>query len=113
MSPLKVRIAVIDEAQPLLDFLNAHRYDVGSINADRVVAGGWPPDMRFLCVALADVEALMTMSERMRSTWLGDPDMIALTNRVALMPLPLDTVLAVFLDVVAIEAPDGPAGRHG
>lgn len=100
--PPKVRIAVLDEAQPVMDFLAAHRLDIGSLNADRLDPRA-PPDMRLLCVALVDDDALreliLTMQRELSDSALG------LTNRVALLPLPLDTLLLVFLDIVAIESP--------
>jgi len=102
MSRPKVLIGVLDEARPVLDFLKEHHHDIGSINADRLDARA-PPDMRLLCVALADQSALLDLIVQMQMAWLPDDAAIKLTDRVAILPLPLDTLLVVFLDIVAIE----------
>jgi len=101
--PLKVPIFVLDEAQPVLDFLREHHLDVGSINADRLDAQ-LAADMRLLCVMLADHDALADLSYRMQRAWLAEPELVALTNRCVVLPMPLDTLLLIFLDIVAIEA---------
>lgn len=103
MSPPKVRIAVLPEADPVIDFLREHHLDIGSVNANRFDPRA-PADMRLLCVSLVDDDALADLSFRMQQAWLTKPELVALTNRCVLQRLPLDTLLVVFLDIVAIEA---------
>jgi len=102
--PLKVRIAVLEEAQGVVDFLSEHHFDIGSLNADRIIADA-PAGMRLLCVALVDHDALADLSFQMQRAWLTEPALVQLTNRVAVLPTPLDTLLLIFLDIVAVEAP--------
>lgn len=103
-APPKVRVAVLKEAQGVVEFLSEHHFDIGSINADLLIADA-PADMRLLCVPLVDHDALADLSFRMQQAWLTEPELVKLTNRVAVVPTPVDTLLLIFVDIVALEAP--------
>jgi hypothetical protein len=100
--PLKVLIKVDENAQPVIDFLRSHGHDIGSVNADRLYHDA-PSDMRFLCVGCADRGAVVWMAQAMRVAFNGKPRLIELTNRVACLPGPMETVVVVFLEIAAVE----------
>jgi hypothetical protein len=99
-APLQVPVAVLEEARPVLDALARLHIDVGSVTADRLYPDA-PPDMRLLCVAWG--EPLDHLACALRHELLDDPAALALTNRVAILPLPLDNWLVIFPEIVAIE----------
>lgn len=99
--PLRVRVAVLDEAQPVLDALARLHIDVGSVNADRYWSNA-PDGMRLLCFATA--EPLDHVACALRHELADDPAALALTNRVFAVRGPLDTTLVAFLDIPAIAA---------
>ena len=101
---LKVRVGVLDEAAGVVEFLAENAIDVGSVRADLLLDGA-AGDLRFLCVVLVDREAVADLADRMRRAWVDRPDLVKLTDRSALVPLPLGAVMLVFLDIPAIDAP--------
>lgn len=102
-APLKVRVGVLPEAEGVVAFLAENGFDVGSISADRLDPAA-PSGLRYLVVALADRDSLADLSFRMQRAWFNRPDLVKLTDNVAVIDTPLDTLLVIFLDVPAIEA---------
>lgn len=101
MSRPKIRVAVLEEARPIIDFLAARRHDIGSVNATLLDASA-PADLRLLCVAVADWAEVAALAERMREEL---PEAAKpLVTRVGFLPLPLDAVAVVFLNIVTVEA---------
>ena len=110
--PLRLRVAVYPDAQPVADALARLHVDLGSVRAGTlgVLPEGVADDDRFLCVALSDYDEVLAFSKRLRadlSEHLSPWEMlkaIKLTDRCLLHPLPLDAVLIVFLDIPAFDA---------
>ena len=88
----------------MVEFFAENAIDLGSVRAASLFPNA-PPDLRFLCVALADPAAVDDLGARMRRAWLDRPDLVKLTDRTVRVMLPLDAALLVFLDIPAIEAP--------
>ena len=97
-----VRAVVAREALPVLEFLQEHHYDIGSINADRVLpeADG---DLRLLCVMCTDREAVRELRQRMQQAFIDQPLVIRITSRVAVAQMPLDTYMVAFPEIPAVE----------
>jgi hypothetical protein len=96
-----VRAAVAREALPVIEFLQEHHYDIGSINADRVLpeADG---ELRLLCVMCTDRDAVRQLRLRMQQAFVDQPHVIRITNRVAVAQMPLDTYMVAFPEIPAI-----------
>jgi hypothetical protein len=103
-APLKVRVGVLPEAEPVLDALRRLAVDIGSVQASRFLPDA-PPDARFLCVAIADAQGVIDFAAALRRELAANPAALALTNKCLMDRGPLDTRLLAFLDIVAIEAP--------
>jgi hypothetical protein len=104
-APLKVRVGVTPEAQPVVDALGRLHVDIGSVAASRF----FPPDLlpewaRFLCVAVADERGVIDLAANLRRELRGDDAALLLSNKCLIEKLPLDARLVVFLDIPAIDA---------
>ena len=99
-SPL-VRAVVAREALPVIEFLQEHHYDIGSINADRVLpqADG---KLRLLCVMCTDRDAVRRLRQQMQQAFIDQPQVIKITSRVAVAEMPLDTRMVAFPEILAI-----------
>lgn len=97
-----VRAVVAREALPVLEFLQEHHYDIGSINADRVLpqADG---ELRLLCVMCTDRDAVRQLRQRMQQAFIDQPLVIRITSRVAVAQMPLDTYMVAFPEIPAVE----------
>jgi hypothetical protein len=105
-APIKVRIGVQPEAQPVVDALCRLHVDIGSIHARKFFPSARMPEWaRFMCVAVADEDGVLELAGKLRRELAGNDAALRLCNKVLLDKLPLDTVLMVFLDIAAIEAP--------
>ena len=102
-----VRAAVAREALPVIEFLQEHHYDIGSINADRVLpeADG---ELRLLCVMCTDREAVRELRQRMQQAFVDQPQVIRITSRVAVAQMPLDTYMVAFPEIPAIADVEEP-----
>ena len=100
--PSRRRFAVAREALPVIEFLQEHHYDLGSINADRVLpqADG---ALRLLCVMCTDRDAVRELRQRMQQAFIDQPQAIRITSRVAVAPMPLDTYMVAFPEILATE----------
>lgn len=96
-----VRAEVAREALPVIEFLQEHHYDVGSINADSVL-----PDvdgaLRLLCVLCTDRDAVRELRQRLQHAFVDQPRVIEITRRVAVARMPLDTYMVAFPEIPAI-----------
>ena len=101
MSHAPVRISVAREALPVIEFLQEHHYDIGSINADRVLPEA-DSELRLLCVVCADRDAVRQLRERMQQAFIDQPQVIKITSRVAVAEMPLDTRMVAFPEILAI-----------
>lgn len=101
--PLKVPLAVDIDGAPVLDALTRLHHDIGSIRASHLDPEA-PPDVRLLCVALADEGAVhklrIDLGRELRDK---DETTKQLASRVAMVPLPLDAWLVIFRDILAVE----------
>lgn len=105
-APLKVRIGVSPEAQPVIEALGRLSIDVGSVNAHSLFPDmPVPAETRFFCVAVSDERGVIDLAAALRRELRGDDAALALCNKCLIEKLPLDARLVVFLDIVAIEAP--------
>ena len=117
MSRPKIRIAVNEDAQPVIDALQALHVDIGSVRMSSLYAdkpdslaklpAEWH-DMRWLCVALASVDEIDEFAQRLAAELIPLPAAISrhcitLTENVLVMPLPLETVMLVFTEIPAVE----------
>jgi hypothetical protein len=103
---LKVLVAVLKEAQPILDALVRLHKDVGSVSADRLYANA-PPEARMLCVALSEPEEVRHFMASLVVD-LNMHDQLASHSHlleIDLLPLPLGAVLVVFTDIACAEVP--------
>jgi len=106
-APLKVRVGVTPEAQPIIDALGRLAVDIGSVAASRFFPPGLLPEWaRFLCVAVADERGVIDLGVGLRRELRGNDAALALCNKVLVDKLPLDARLMVFLDIPAIDAPE-------
>jgi hypothetical protein len=96
---MPIPVAVLNEAQPVLDALQRLHIDVGSIKRNRVEPDA-PPEWRCLCIATA--EPVDHIASALRNELAGQPEALALTDNVAALSMPLGTTLIIFLDVVAL-----------
>jgi hypothetical protein len=101
--PLKIKLAWEPAADPVIAFLQANHYDVGSVSTARIAEGA-PPDARSICVGLPDAEAIDELAMKMARE-ITDPAARELCKRVAFWPGPLETWVVAFLDIAAIEVP--------
>jgi hypothetical protein len=105
-APLKVRVGVSPEAQPVLEALGRLAVDIGSVAASRFFPPGLLPSWaRFLCVAVADERGVIDLAAALRRELRGNDAALALCNKCLVHHLPLDARLMVFLDIPAIDAP--------
>lgn len=102
MSRPMVRAAVAREALPVIEFLQEHHYDIGSINADRVLPDA-DGDLRLLCVMCTDRDGVRELRQRMQQAFADQPQASRITNRVAVAQMPLDTYMVAFPEIPAIE----------
>jgi hypothetical protein len=99
--PVQVAVAVLPEAQPVLDAFARLHIDVGSIALDRFdpLAAA---DHRCLCIATT--ESIDHLARALREELADEPAALALTDRVMPVPGPFKHVtLLVFLDLIALE----------
>jgi len=97
-----VRAAVAREALPVIEFLQEHHYDIGSIVADRVLPEA-DAALRLLCVMCTDRDAVRELRQRMQQAFIDQPQVIKITSRVAVAQMPLDTYMVAFPEIPAIE----------
>ena len=102
---MKHIIQVEPKAQPLLNFLNEQRLEVGAMHADQVYANA-ADDQCMLCVTLTDNAALMKFRQRMRAAFIDQPGVIALCDRVMVFPGDMETRVVVFPEVAASHVGD-------
>jgi hypothetical protein len=102
-SPLRVPVYVQPGAAPVVRALARLHLDLGSVAADKL-GGDGTPGHRYLCVALVDLHALQQLGHDLRRELADDPVALQLTDRVAVVPLALDTLCVAFLDIFAVEA---------
>lgn len=95
------RAAVAREALPVIELLREYHYDIGSINADRVLpqADG---ELRLLCVLCTDRDAVRELRHRLQQAFADQPRVIEITSRVAVARMPLDTYMVAFPEIPAI-----------
>jgi hypothetical protein len=98
----KVAIAVGPEAAPVLAALEQLHHNIGSVDAAKVHADA-PAGARLLCVNLVDQLAIGELGADLRRELDGLPAALRATDRVLVMPLPLGTILVVFLDIAALD----------
>lgn len=106
--PLRVPVKVPADKQPLIDALQDLSVDIGSVAMARVLANAPPdiaaeiadadPEGRVLCIAAADMDAMVAIMVRLARDAEGRADR-ARSGRVLFVNGPHDTALAVFLDV--------------
>lgn len=96
------RAAVAREALPVIEFLQEHHYDIGSINADRVLPDA-DDKLRLLCVMCTDRDAVRQLRQRMQQAFIDQPQVTKITSRVAVAQMPLDTYMVAFPEIPAIE----------
>jgi hypothetical protein len=77
-------------------------HDIGSVAAEKIDPLAAPDGARFMTVALVDAAQIGVLAEDLRRELAGDRLALALTDRVLVMPLPLDACLLVFLDIAAV-----------
>jgi hypothetical protein len=99
---LQVAISVEPAAEPVLAVLKRLHLDIGSVDA-RKLRFDAPAGARLLCVNLIDDDAVARLGAELRRELAGQPKALALTDRCFIFPLPLDTCLLVFLDIVALD----------
>jgi len=101
--PLRIPVYVQPGAAPVVRALARLHLNLGSVAADKLEGEG-APGHRYLCVALADLHQLDRLGAGLRDELADDPDALRLTDRVAVVPLPLGTLCVAFLDIFAVEA---------
>lgn len=101
--PLKIRVAVLPEAQPVLDALMRLHVDIGTMRA-KLIFPDAPPDIRLIAVALVDEAALHQFRLDLSLELVDKPEAAVLASRIALITAPLESFLVIFRDVIAIEA---------
>jgi hypothetical protein len=102
-TPAKIAVHVHPMAAPIVQFLRDHGHDLATFRAD-VLDPTAPPGRRFLMVHMVDRAAVDAMGAELRAAFALDETSWNLTNRVVLVPLPLDTFAVVFLDIAVVEA---------